>query len=524
VKSSLLYTPIDQSSILVEASSHHDSTPLFVPLPPQPSCAMTSSSPLHYRPALSAMMTREERKANERTRHLPHTEMQQQEAVRRQMMQQATLQSPYKSKQAIKGLGRNAPKSMQAKMKRSQSVNRLEPLQDAPQPTLSQTQQWEQQQQQQQQQSPHQSQQQSPINANSGSVLLPPMESSESFESRAYRSLPAHSAASSHYYVPVQGGSRGASKVHVHQYRDGSVCEECTCERGNQLVAQDEAQEEKSQPSSQQQSRPPPALGSTVLPPSLLARSQRGAIPVAIRAPDSSRQRSVYASSFKAMKVDSFQRQGRGYFASLNKSYIRSCLADPGFGFNLDELKRQGQNDPSLEHFAAEIEREAMMEPEQRRAMKKVPEEHLMPQSTHHMDFKPPSPELIKSYKRVGRDYRQAGNKSFIGLNFVNDERVLQQLPPDVVREANARQKGGLTADQDPGASIPFGTVRVPFVAETTHKSSFVPHSTKVVTRASVVFGGESKPEENIWAGRWDDNTIDPAEAELLHQQLHQHS
>lgn len=66
---------------------------------------------------------------------------------------------------------------------------------------------------------------------------------------------------------------------------------------------------------------------------------------------DTSRQHSVYAAQYKANPIEKFTKLGRGYFASHNKSYIRSCLQDPGYGFQLDQLKARPQNDPDMPNY-----------------------------------------------------------------------------------------------------------------------------------------------------------------------------
>lgn len=147
--------------------------------------------------------------------------------------------------------------------------------------------------------------------------------------------------------------------------------------------ARGQQQEEKEQ---QQQQTPQKSAAAAsggappVLSPSQIARAHityaRQQRPV-----DTSRQHSLYAATFTAQPLQAFSKLGRGYFASHNKSYIRSCMQDPGYGFQLETLKSQAQNDPNMLNFAAEITREHQ-EPERR--LTSIISPVNQPDTTHH--------------------------------------------------------------------------------------------------------------------------------------------
>ena len=335
----------------------------------------------------------------------------------------------------------------------------------------------------------------------------------ESLESQAYRSMPAHTYAGSHFYSPAP--SNAQRLVHTHQYPDGSVVEECACERGRSLVQQEQgwAAEEKEQ----RQQTPTRASADAAaaplrLTPSQLARAGLG-YERRQRPADTSRQHSHYASQYKAQPLQAFSKMGRGYFASHNKSYVRSCLQDPGYGFQLEELRQQQQNDPELAHYAAEIKREHV-DPSRRLANIIAPVN--LPDTTHHKDFAAPSADLIRSYKRVGKDYRQAGNKSYIRLNLV-DPSVAAAPGLLAVTGAGAASNGSSAGVAVPvplseiSSATPSISIRVPFTATTTHATSFQDHTAHIpgmrAARAKAIrFGSETGPHENIWQGQWDDN------------------
>lgn len=93
-------------------------------------------------------------------------------------------------------------------------------------------------------------------------------------------------------------------------------------------------------------------------------------------------------------------------------------------------------------------------------------------------------------------------------MNFVDPE-VASKLP---------------SPSDDPNLSSSSGGVRVPFTASTTHHNSFVDHTAhypamRVQSKASVLFGMESAPHENIWTQPWDDNSYDPEELQQQQQQ-----
>ena len=270
-----------------------------------------------------------------------------------------------------------------------------------------------------------------PSSSSSLSSFVPPAHEGESLESRAFRSLPQHSFATSQYYRPAPSDAvRARHLLHTHQYPDGSIVDECTCERGTKLVEAERATNtngryppstpsrvtEEKDGSAQQQQPASPVKGLTLeqverARAAALAKKSASLKLGANTSQDTSRQRSVYASMYKPLEVprqtDKLGKPiGMASFASHNKSYIRSCLQDPGYGFNIDTLKAQ---DPT--HYAAEITREHE-DPSKR--LRSVIAPVNWPDTTHHADFAPPSAELIKSYKRVGKDYRQSMNKSYM--------------------------------------------------------------------------------------------------------------
>jgi len=347
-----------------------------------------------------------------------------------------------------------------------------------------------------------------PSRAQSGSGLrssasvgaLLPAKPGESFEAQAYRSLPPHSQTGSHFYSPAP--ARGVNVHHRHEYADGSVVPECACERGRALEREQMPPELQALYATEQMTPPrgreeykeqtPSGAAQRSLSPSQIARAN---IPYAKqrRRPDSSRQRSVYASSYVPQPVQHFSKLGKGYFASHNKSYIRACLQDPTWG--LRENAAGGASDPKNQgstadvlNFAAEVAQEHL-DPS-KRLVNLVPAAHL-PTTTHHADFAAPSPELIKSYKRVGKDYRQSLNKSYIRYNLTDPSVV--QLPPGELNSAT-----------------PSHGVRVPFQARSTTADDFRDFSShyraiREDKARKIKFGAETGPHENIWQ-EWDDN------------------
>lgn len=256
----------------------------------------------------------------------------------------------------------------------------------------------------------------------SGSALVPALPG-ESAESRAYRSLPKHSFTHSHYYQPQE--AKVKALLHVHQYTDGTVVDECTCERGAQMVEAERAAnpsanfpQRRVRDEEEKDSRQPPQTPAQpfnrspvkMLSPSQLARAELSYAKHPRQA-DTSRLHSVYAAQYKPLPLEKFHKLGKDYFASNNKSYVRACLQDPGYGFQLDDLKARPQNDPDLPNYAAEISREHK---DPAKGLRSIIAPVNWPDTTHHADFAPPSAELIKSYKRIGRDYRQAGNRSYM--------------------------------------------------------------------------------------------------------------
>lgn len=245
-------------------------------------------------------------------------------------------------------------------------------------------------QQQQQQPQSHQQQHQQQLRGSASSGALVGAQPGESWESQHFRSLPPHSYAGSHYWEPASSAPRVV--IHSHAYPDGSVVEECTCERGAKLVeaqrgtgrAQQQQQAEEKEQSQQQTPQKAAAAAASSVPP-VLSPSQiaRAHIQYARqkRPVDTSRQHSLYAATFTQQPIQAFTKLGRGYFASHNKSYIRSCLMDPGYGFQLEQLRAQAQNDPNMLNFAAEITREHQ-EPELR--LTSIISPVNQPDTTHH--------------------------------------------------------------------------------------------------------------------------------------------
>jgi hypothetical protein len=453
--------------------------------------------------------------------------------------------SPYRSKQAPKGLGRQQRQVGQvqaaAALNSKSAKGLLKSLSAAQlQPNVQQQQQFRSpdraprtQQQQPQQPSEAELWQADPpskpasaaqlqpssrqLNGSASHGALLPAQPGESFEAQAYRSLPAYSGTGSHFYSPAPARQAGP-QVHRHEYADGTVVPECACARGKalereqlplplqqhynaqqqQVMADNARFEEHKEPNGSQQ-QPQSDLS-----PSQLARAQ---IPYAKqkRRPDSSRQKSVYASSFVAQPVQSFSKLGKNYFASHNKSYIRACLQDSGYGFDLQSLQEQNalsaanargaSNNPGAAaapqvalSFAQEISQEHL-DPQRRERIRAS-----LPRTTHHTDFAPPSPELIKSYKRVGKDYRQSLNKSYIRENLLDPSSGVTIPPPGVDGSCSASH-----------------TVRVPFVATTTAQADFHGFPPEYYTliredkQRKIKFGAETGPKENIWQP-WDDN------------------
>jgi len=176
-----------------------------------------------------------------------------------QQQQQQGPQSPYRSKQAARGLGRQQSQAQQQQLQAKSAKGLLRSASAANMPTaqrlapLPQRQTAGQGQGQQQGQSKlgqsaapadlwqsdpslppsaqgrrpeqqQQTQQQQPatrqLRGSASSGVLVAARPGESLESQAYRSMPAHTYAGSHFYSPAP--SNAQRLVHTHQYPDGS--------------------------------------------------------------------------------------------------------------------------------------------------------------------------------------------------------------------------------------------------------------------------------------------------------------
>ena len=173
------------------------------------------------------------------------------------------------------------------------------------------------------------------------------------------------------------------------------------------------------------------------------------------------------------------------------------------------------QKDPELAHYAAEIKREHV-DPSRRLANIIAPVN--LPDTTHHKDFAAPSADLIRSYKRVGKDYRQAGNKSYIRLNLVDPSVAAAPGLLAVTGAGAAASNGGSSAGvavpvplSEISSATPSISIRVPFTATTTHATSFQDHTAHIpgihAARAKAS-GSAARPVRTRISGRGSGMTI----------------
>lgn len=311
------------------------------------------------------------------------------------------------------------------------------------------------------------------------------------------------SRASSGSRTPQRTPQRSQSVAQLAPLERSPQQPQAQSQLGSLAPAQSQEEKEQMAPlSPAPQPQPQTKAGPLHLSPSQLAR-QHTSYARKTRPPDSSRQQSTYAASFRpAPTVAKFVKQGKGYFASHNKSYIASCLKDPGYGFDLSKLAQQ---DPTT-HFAAEVRQEHESPSDSARARQR--QRH---NTTSREDYAAPSPEVLRSYARVGADYRQAGNKSFVRLNFIDAEHAPHL---EVLGGPGCALPAGAALPPGNVVQVPSNSVRMPFLAKSHHKETYKDFSPlypslRAQHKATVLFGSESAPQENIWAQRWDDNYDD---------------
>jgi len=261
------------------------------------------------------------------------------------------------------------------------------------------------------------------------------------------------------------------------------------------------------------------------LSPSQMAQAQRAGASRKSRVKDTSRFHSLYTCQFKAPPPHSLsgvggKHAGADFFASHNKSYVRACMQDPDDALTQQQQQQQPQQQPpqekaypaepqqqprlrrgadpassgSLLHFAAEVTLE-QSDPSRRRRVHQ-------PISTNTLAYRAPPAEVLAAERaaqqggRAGAHFRQAGNKSYIGLNLLDPQLVLLT---GTKQAELAHWQTFHSALPDEQKERKLGA-RLVLESHTTSGDAFkAPSSQPFSSGRTVRFGQESGPHENPW-------------------------